>query len=285
MQVDLTGKRALITGASSGIGFEIAKGLLNLNASVIITGRDPKKLSLAADFLQKDTGHQAIETIVSDFSAMANVASVAQQASGVDMLFNNAGMLTKERQITEDGHETQWQVNFLAAAYLALTLQQSMPPTGKIINVASGAHRNGQLDLTDLTFAKRDFSPLGAYAQSKLAMILLTRHLGALWGEDGQHINAVHPGVVRTDFARDAGLLGVAFNLFKPFYRSARAGARGILNVACSPFTADQTGAYFFNSRVTTPARQALNDKTAEELYSYCCNTLKLEPSGTRQSA
>lgn len=285
MQVDLTGKRALITGASSGIGFEIAKGLLSLNASVIITGRDSKKLSLAADFLRKDTGHKAIETVVSDFSAMANVASLAQHASGVDMLFNNAGMLTKDRQITEDGHEMQWQVNFLAAAYLTLTLQHSMPTTGKIINVASGAHRNGQLDLADLTFAKREFSPLGAYAQSKLAMILLTRHLGTLWGEDGLHINAVHPGIVRTQFARDAGLLGVAFNFFKPFYRSARAGARGVLNVACSPFTADQTGAYFFNSRVTTPARQALDDKAAADLYAYCCNTLKLELEHARQSA
>lgn len=285
MQVDLTGKRALVTGASSGIGFEIAKSLLNLNASVLITGRTPKKLSLAADFLRKDTGHSAIETVVADFSAMGDVAALAEQTRGIDMLFNNAGLLTKDRQITADGHEMQWQVNFLAAAYLTLTAQPSMPPTGKIINVASGAHRNGQLDLADLTFAKRDFSPLGAYAQSKLAMIMLTRHLGRLWGPDGTHINAVHPGIVRTDFARDAGLLGVAFNLFKPFYRSPRAGARGVLNAACSPFTADETGAYFFDSRVTTPARQALDDKAAEALYTYCCKTLDLPTVSVQQSA
>lgn len=278
MHVDLTGKRALVTGASGGIGFEVAKGLLSLNASVIITGRDAKKLALAKDFLQNDTSNTAIETHVADFSAFSEVEALAQAASGIDLLFNNAGILTKDRAMTSTGHEVQWQVNYLAPAYLSLALAKTMPSSGKIINVASGAHRRGRLDFNDFNFDSRPYSALRAYSQSKLAMILLTRHLGHLWGMQSVHINAVHPGIVRTDFARGTGVLGTAFNLFKPFYQSPRAGARGVLNVACSPFTQNETGAYFFNSRVTQPAKQARDTQVANDLYRYSCDTLGIDP-------
>jgi len=274
MMVNLSGKRALVTGASGGIGFEVAKGLLRVGASVLITGRDARKLALASEFLKKDTGKTAIETEVIDFKDLAAAAYLSERADKVDILVNNAGLITSERQLSANDHELQWQVNYLAPAYLTLSLAQKMPKDGRIVNVASGAHRRGQLDLNDLDFRNRAYKPLVAYGQSKLAMIMLTRHLAHIWKGNGPHVYAVHPGVVRTDFARDTGWLGTLFNLFKPFYLSPRLGARGVLSAACSPFTADMSGAYFENAMPVEPSKLAQDADNAAALYDYTIEAL-----------
>lgn len=274
MKVDLDGKRALITGASGGIGFEVAKGLLSLGAEVLITGRDEKKLTLAADYLRKDTGKAHIETICVDFADLAAAAFLSERADKVDILVNNAGLIANERTLTNTGFELQWQVNYLASAYLAFSMAQKMPKGGRIVNVTSGAHRRAQLDLSDPNFTNRPYKPLAAYGQSKLAMIMLTRHLANLWAGNGPLIYAVHPGVVRTDFARDAGWIGTLFRLFKPFYQSPRLGARGILNAACSPFTQDKTGAYFENAMPVEPSKSAQDTTNCAALYDYTISVL-----------
>jgi len=266
MKVDLSGRRALVTGASGGIGFEVAKGLLSVGAHVLITGRDAKKLALAQDYLKKDTGRSSIETICIDFSDLAAAAFLSERADKVDILVNNAGLIAPKQIMTSNGFELQWQVNYLASAYLMFSMAQKMPKDGRIVNVSSGAHKRAQLDLADASFRKRVYKPLAAYGQSKLAMIMLTRHLAGLWGSSGPLIYAVHPGVVRTDFARDAGWIGVLFRLFKPFFQSPRVGARGVLNAACSPFTEDEAGAYFENAMPVAPSKAAQDDAACAAL-------------------
>lgn len=274
MHVDLTGKRALVTGASGGIGYETAKGLLSLGADIIITGRSEEKLALMKDYLLKDTKRDTVTTLVADFSDLAQVHSLIDQAGSLNILVNNAGLLTHKRRLSNDGHELQWQVNFLAPALLSLALASTMQPEGRIVNVASGAHKRGSLDLKDPSFKDRTYSPLGAYAQSKLAMVMLTRHLGQLWKDSGPNVYAVHPGIVRTGFAKNTGALGLAFNLFKPFYLSPRLGARGILNASCSPFTKDDTGRYYKAMQQQKPSRAALDHEACSEVYSYCASLL-----------
>lgn len=270
MHVDLKGKRALVTGATGGIGYETAKGLLSLGADVIITGRSEQKLALTQEYLRKDTGRDTVSLIQADFSDLAQVQSLAEQAEALDILVNNAGVITNARTLSAKGHDLQWQVNFLAPALLSLKLGPAMQPTGRIVNVASGAHKRGKLHLDDPSFEGRPYSALAAYAQSKLAMVMLTRHLGALWAETGPNVYAVHPGVVRTGFAQGTGALGIAFNLFKPFYKSPRRGARGVLSASCSPFTKDDTGCYYDGMLKQKPSKQAQDDSACRSLYEYC---------------
>ncbi|MEO0412092.1 MAG: SDR family NAD(P)-dependent oxidoreductase [Pseudomonadota bacterium] len=276
MRVDLSNTKALVTGGSSGIGFEAAKGLLNLGANVTITGRDQAKLELARDFLIKDTGKHSVTIIQADFSLLSDVEKVAQDALGCSILINNAGLIDNERNTTADGFERQWQVNVLAPALLIARLHGAMPTDGRIVNVASGSHRRASLNLEDANFQERPYRGLAAYGQSKLALIMLTRMLSARFGDAGPLINAVHPGVVRTNFGRDAGWIGTAFTVFKPFYLSARRGAMTVLHCACSPFTAGVTGEYYERRAPRQPAPQALDSITGEALLALLGQQLKL---------
>lgn len=278
MTIDLSGKQALITGGSSGIGFETAKGLLTLGAAVTITGRNQSKLELARDFLVKDTGKSAVTIVQADFAFLDQVDMVAQAAKGCDILVNNAGLIETKRVLTGDGFERQWQVNVLAPTLLMARLTETMPPQGRIVNVASGVHRRASLELSDVNFESRPYGAMAAYGQSKLALIMLTRAISSRLGENGPLINAVHPGLVRTDFARDAGWFGLLFGAFKPLYLSARRGARTVLHAACSPFVNGVSGAYFEKSAPVEPSQAARDAAKADELFEVVRQQLELPP-------
>lgn len=263
--VDVAGKVAVVTGATGGIGKEIARGLAERGAKVVLAARDEAKLAAAADEL-------GAESVRLDLSSFANVRAAAQRLRArhprIDLLVNNAGIHTSRYELTEDGFETTFQVNHLAAFLLVRELLPALVAAspGRVVNVASEAHRAAlSLDL-DLLLRARGWDGIRAYAQTKLCNILTARELARRHG-DALLAFSAHPGVVRTAWARgrESGLFRFGVALASPFMLSPRQGARTPL-AACTDDGAEN-GSYFFRRKVGRPSRAARDDDAARLLW------------------
>ena len=190
----------LITGATDGIGEEIARQLVARGVAVIVHGRSAEKAEAAAE----RTG--AIEIAVADLASFAQVRAMAGGLSGpLGGLVNNAGIgygTAPPRNVsTEDGHEPTWQVNFLSAFLLTELLRDQLKG-GRVVHVSSGVHSSGSVDL------ERPDEPRYAtpYAQSKIALVMLAREQGEQWARDGgPAVNACSPGWIATKMGGSGG--------------------------------------------------------------------------------
>jgi retinol dehydrogenase 12 len=276
--MNLKGKAAIVTGGNSGIGKETAAALAGMNAHVIVAARNPAKAAAAVTELRDRAPDATIEHLPLDLASFASVRAFADTFNDrfdrCDVLVNNAGGVLRKRTMTEDGHETQFQVNHLSHFLLTALLRARIDaaPAGRVINVSSMGHSyaRGGLDFDDLDFERRKYRGFLVYCHTKLANVLFTRELAQRL--DGKRVtaNAVHPGWVASNFGREGDmgpLLGVGFVLQKPFAISSEAGARTSVYLASSPDVAGVTGQYFYKCRVTKPSKAALDDAAAERLW------------------
>jgi len=245
----------LVTGSTDGIGLETARQMLAKGYRVLVHGRSEAKARKAA---QQLAGAVAVW---GDFSRLAELKPLAQQVTQavgeLDVLINNAGVFMRERVLTEDGHETTFQVNHLAHFALTLLLLPSLKKAkqARVVNVSSGVHFNGQLDLDDLDLA-RGFEGYRAYAASKLANVHFTHELARRLAGTPVVTSALHPGVIGTKLLRGGfGGSGGA---------SLESGARTSVYCATSKEAGETTGRYFSDARETPCARQA-NDEAVEK--------------------
>ncbi len=270
----MTGKVVLVTGGTKGVGEATARALARLGARVLLTGRDARAAESVADRIRSSGG--SAEGIGADLStrdgARRLAATVSDRAPRLDVLVNNAGGIFARRTTTADGLERTWALNvvapFLLMRELAGALAAAAP--SRIVNVASSAHRRGHLDLGDPGRA-RSYSAWGAYAQSKLALLLLTREAARRFAPRRIDVNAVHPGFVASEFGRENGgafgrAIAVAETLFA--IRPDR-GARTSVRVAAAPELVGTTGTYFVRGRPREPSRAARDDPLAARLWSY----------------
>jgi NAD(P)-dependent dehydrogenase (short-subunit alcohol dehydrogenase family) len=271
------GKVAVITGGNSGIGKETAVALADMGAHVIIAARNPTKAAAAVKEVQDRALGATVEHLPLDLASFASVRAVAgafgERADQLDVLVNNAGAVLRSRSTTEDGPETQLQVNHLSHFLLTNLLREQLERgAGRVVNVSSTGHtfaRNG-LDFADLEWANRRYQGFGVYCATKLANILFTRELATRWAGTGVTANAVHPGFVGSNFARegDMGILGaVGMVLLRPFAISSATGAATSIYLASSPDVEGVTGQYFYKCRVTKPSDAALDDAAAARLW------------------
>jgi NAD(P)-dependent dehydrogenase (short-subunit alcohol dehydrogenase family) len=271
------GKVAVITGGNSGIGKETAVALADMGAHVIIAARNPTKAAAAVKEVQDRALGATVEHVPLDLASFASVRTFAgafgERADQLDVLVNNAGAVLRSRSTTEDGHETQLQVNHLSHFLLTNLLREQLERgAGRVVNVSSTGHtfaRNG-LDFADLEWANRRYQGFGVYCATKLANILFTRELATRWADTGVTANAVHPGFVGSNFARegDMGILGaVGMVLLRPFAISSATGAATSIYLASSPDVEGVTGQYFYKCRVTKPSDAALDDAAAARLW------------------
>jgi len=229
---DLTGQIVLITGANSGLGLESAKALATHGAKVIMAGRDPGRLAAAAAQVHGD-----VVTLDLDLADLASVERAAVQLIStldrIDVLINNAGIMAPPLRYTADGFESQIGTNHLG--HFALT-GRLLPllRAGRVVTVSSLAHTMGRIDLDDLNYRRRSYSPWPAYGASKVANLMFTAELDRRATASGWDLiaAAAHPGYAATNlqikgpgYAQNpvGRLLGRAGNLV--FGQSAAAGA------------------------------------------------------------
>ena len=247
----------LVTGANSGIGKETALGLARMGARVVLVCRNQQKGEQAIADIRREVVSAQLDLLIADMSSFGSVralaAQVQQRCQRLDVLINNAGAAVSSRTISPDGIEMTVAGNYLGAAlltFLLLDLLKSSAPS-RIVNVSSEAHRNARLDMNDLQFETRKYSPIGAYGQSKLLMNAFTFELARRLEGTGVTANCLHPGVVATNiWPADAPLIfKILITLAKPFMLNAKRGAETSLYVATSPEVASVSGQYFVKSK------------------------------------
>lgn len=261
----------LITGATRGIGAAAAVELARRGAEVAIAGREPERVRATAEAARAAGGGAPVHEHVADLLAMDDVrrlaAEVLERHERLDVLASNAGAMFTSRQVTADGFERTFALNH-AAGFLLTDLLRERLAGGRVIMTASDAHAGGVLDLDDLQFERRAFRPMRVYATSKLMNILFTRELARRAG--GDHLTAAcfHPGVVRTGFGKNDGLMyKIGLTVAAPFLRSPAKGARSLVWLALDADPALVNGAYVVDSQVGTPSAAARDDVLAEGLW------------------
>ena len=198
---DQTGRTAIITGASSGIGLATAAALEARGARVVLAVRDQDKGRAAAASMEG-----GVEVRQLDLASLASVQEFARGIDGpVDLLINNAGAMTATAQRTVDGFEHQLGVNHLG--HFALTNLLLDRITGRVVTISSSAYRRADLDFDDLQWERRPYRPFGAYGQSKLANLLFTAELQRRLEAVGSPViaTAAHPGWAATGFRITTG--------------------------------------------------------------------------------
>ncbi|MCQ1946848.1 MULTISPECIES: SDR family NAD(P)-dependent oxidoreductase [unclassified Arthrobacter] len=253
-------KTIVITGASDGIGAAAARQLARNGHHVVVVGRSPEKTAAVA----KDTGG---EYFLADFADLGSVRTLAsellQRYPHIDVLANNAGaVFGNVRQVTEDGHEMTFQVNYLAPFLLTQLLTDRLIESGgTVINTSSMANRLfGNVDLDDLE-NENGYNPSKAYGNAKLEQILFTEEFDRRYRSHGATSTAFHPGVIGSSFSSAEGSAMRAVYqspLLRRLLPTPEKGARTLVFLAeGTPGTDYPTGKYFVRSKVAKPNKQA----------------------------
>ncbi len=269
----LTGKTALVTGATSGIGYETALGLARLDAHVLLHGRSASTAKLAVDRLKAACPAARVTPVHADMSRLDDVrtlaATIAALAPQLDILVNNAGCMQVNFQRSADGHELQLAVNHLAPYLLTRLLLPAMQasPGSRIIFVTSKLYRFGKINPDQPDTSGAHYVGLATYANTKLCNMLTMRALHRKLGAKEPLVYAVHPGVIGTDPAGVGGLLRIIFQILAPLRLSLQKGARTTVYLVSDPDVIRLSGGYFSNMRMIGLNKRALDPELAEQLW------------------
>jgi NAD(P)-dependent dehydrogenase (short-subunit alcohol dehydrogenase family) len=274
-------KIILITGATSGIGKATAISLAKKGHHIITHGRLPHRTEAALHDIPQASGFQGkVSAYTCDLSSMQQIRDFAEQVKSevprIDVLINNAGIWTQERAVSEDGFEMMLAVNHLAPFLLTGLLLDKVKESkkGRIINLSSGAHRQGKVPFEDMQ-AEAKFAPFKVYANTKLMNILFSRHLAEKLKTEEISVNSVHPGMVASRFTRDAPQW---INLaFKMFALSSMKGAETPVYLASNRKVGAITGEYFVKKKVAKPSALSQDPDLAARLWEWSEKAVGLE--------
>ncbi|HTJ40072.1 MAG TPA: SDR family NAD(P)-dependent oxidoreductase [Dactylosporangium sp.] len=204
--VDLTGKRAIVTGGASGIGIETARAFASAGAEVTIAVRDTEAGERTAADLTADTGNKQVSVAPLDLSDQNSVRAFAAGWDGpLHILVNNAGVMAlPDLRRTPQGWELQFATNHLGHFALTTGLLPALRAANgaRVVAVSSSAHHFSPVVFDDIHFERREYEPWRAYGQSKTANILFAVEADRRWSGDGIRVNALHPGSIRTNLQR-----------------------------------------------------------------------------------
>ncbi|MER5471983.1 SDR family NAD(P)-dependent oxidoreductase [Streptomyces sp. NPDC002685] len=266
--VDLRGRRAVVTGAGSGIGVETVRALAAVGADVTLAVRDPDAGAAVAarlrDELPSSAGTLSVGRI--ELSDLASVAAFTAAWSGpLHILVNNAGVMSPPRITrTPEGREWQFGVNHLGHFALATGLRPALAAAdgARVVAVSSIGHLFSPVVFDDLDYRYRPYDPWTSYGQSKTATTLFAVGAAERWADDGITANAVMPGnVAATGLARNtdmdavAGMLA-AGELVLPPGKTVEQGAATTVLMAASPTVAAVTGRYYEDCAEAQPVTE-----------------------------
>lgn len=277
----MEGRVVLVTGANSGIGFETTKGLVALGAHVVMVCRDAGRCEEARKAIEAAVPAASLETMLCDLGSLAEVRALAGEFRAshdrLHVLVNNAAIIPYRREVTVDGNERQMAVNHLShflLTHLLWDIVEASAPS-RVLNLSSGTHPRGRLDLQGLQSEGR-YRPMRVYATTKLMNILFTRALARRIEGTGVTANALSPGFVNTRLSRDYGpfMRWLVSRIAKP---QEEGGATPVW-VASSPELDGVSGRFFRNLREAPVSKSAMDDGLAKALWHESERLVGLRP-------
>ena len=249
----MEGKVVLVTGASSGLGTAAAEGFARLGATVWLIVRNHGRSEEARARIAERTGNDDLHVGVCDLSHLASIRQFAgcfrDQASRLDVLVNNAGVMTEEREVSADGIELTFATNvvgpFLLTNLLIPLLQESAP--ARIINVSSGGMYTQKLRADDLQSERGEFEGPKVYARTKRAEVILTELWAEQLADTGVVAHAMHPGWADTPGVRSS--LPQFYKITRPLLRTPAEGADTIVWLGAAAEPARSSGRFWQDRR------------------------------------
>jgi WW domain-containing oxidoreductase len=272
--VDLHGRRIVVTGANTGIGFETARALAAAGATVILACRDVARASAAVERIR--AAHPGADAVAEalDLAAFASIRAFAERLgeAPIDVLIANAGLATTDFSTTAEGIERTVGVCHFGHFLLTRLLMSRLlaAPAPRVVMVSSESHRTPRtLDFDHFPMGEDDFRGLVAYGQAKLCNVLFARALQDRYGERSLTACSLHPGtLVTTDIGRDNRVFGLLMRLVSPFTKSGNQGAATTVWAAVHEPAAELAGAYLRDCAVGRSTRESQDPGTAERLWS-----------------
>ncbi|QIQ04080.1 SDR family NAD(P)-dependent oxidoreductase [Streptomyces liangshanensis] len=247
--VDLTGRRAIVTGASSGIGVETARALAGAGAEVTLAVRDVAAGERTAEDITATTGNKNLAVAPLDLADQASVAAFTAAWDGpLHVLVNNAGVMMTPEWRTPEGWETQFATNHLGHFALTTGLHPALAAAdrARVVALSSRGHVRAGVDFDDIHFLTRPYDPVVAYAQSKSAVVLFAVEANRRWAADGITVNAAHPGPILSNLTRHMSKADLdAAVAAEGAFKTPQQGAATAVLVATSPLVEGVGGRYF----------------------------------------
>lgn len=267
----MQGRTVVITGATSGIGAVAARRLAEQGARIVIVARDRQRAEETLRDLRSANGQQAHAAFYADLSRLREMRRVAAEIAAaeprIDVLMNNAGLISTRNMKTEDGLGLMFAVNHLSYFVLTNLLLERLRAAGdaRVVSTASDAHRRGKLDFDRLQQQKG----MAGYGTTKLCNILFTRELARRLTGSRVTANCLHPGFVATRFGDNAvGAMRTGLALAKRLFALSPAeGAKTMVYLASSAEVAGRSGGYYERCALAEPSREAQSDTDARRLW------------------
>jgi len=271
MDISKTKKVAIVTGGNSGMGKATVAALADLGYTVVMLCRNLERGKTALDGLLEKKNRD-IRVMQCDLGNMENIRRFTDdfkvQYPRVDVLVNNAGVISLDRRETSDGLEEQFGVNHIGHFLLTLRLLNCMECGSRIVNVTSGAHKVGKIHFNDYNLIK-GFNVIKAYSQSKLANVLFTIELAARIKVREITVNCCHPGAVATSMGvnRTTGFGKTITGILKPIFLTPEEGARTAIYLATNPEVSKITGKYFYRCKFARTSKAATSRTLSKQLF------------------
>jgi NAD(P)-dependent dehydrogenase (short-subunit alcohol dehydrogenase family) len=279
MDSTMQNKVCLVTGATSGIGFETALELAKMGATVIVGGRDLEKTANAVIKIRTQSNNDYVDFLIADLSDFKEVRRLSDEFktkyNKLDVLVNNAGAIFKEYDENTDRIEMTMALNFFSPYLLTGLLLESLSKAApsRIINVSSMLHQTISNNFNNFN-NETLYKPLPAYSLSKLALMHFTYKLADKLKGSGITVNAMHPGWVKSNFGTDfyTGFYGVINTISSPLQLTPEQGASTIIYLASSSEVDNLTCKYFIKKKETKSSAASYNKETSEYLWELAEN-------------
>ncbi|WP_041085552.1 SDR family oxidoreductase [Jeotgalibacillus soli] len=269
-------KIALVTGANSGMGLAATIELAKRGMHVVMLCRDPRKGKVGWISAKEQSGSNEITLMHCDLGSLESIRAFAEKFKEkfdrLDVLLNNAGVVSLKRELTKDGFESQLGINHLGHFLLTNLLLEELKnaESGRIVVVSSGAHKWGSMSFQDPYFEK-NYNAAKGYGRSKLANILFATALSKRLEGTNVTVNSVHPRAVATNLGvnRKTDFGRLITRALKPFFLTAAEGAKTAIYLATDPEIKDVTGKYFYKMKEAPVSVAARDELLAERLWSW----------------